>query len=97
MINTNKTITSKFFEYKTKLIGRTPNINNKLDSSAVVPQKYQRPLDLPMINCEIELDLLWSKKCVISEISVTTTIAGNPRANLPVPVEQEKTLEQRFK
>ena len=50
-----------------------------------------------MINCEIELDLLWSKKCVISEISITTTIAGNPRANLPVPVEQEKTLEQRFK
>ena len=26
-INSNKTITSKSFEYKTKLIGRTPNSN----------------------------------------------------------------------
>ena len=28
-INSNKTITSKCFKYKTKLIGRTPNNNTK--------------------------------------------------------------------
>ena len=28
MINDNKTITSKSFEYKTKIIGSTPNNNN---------------------------------------------------------------------
>ena len=31
-INNNKTITSKYFEYKTKLIGSTPNNNNILDA-----------------------------------------------------------------
>ena len=28
-------------------------------------------LDLPLINCEIELDLRWTKNCVISKISRT--------------------------
>ena len=58
-------MTSKYSEYNAKLIGITPNINNKIDASAVVPQKYLinfwRPLDLPLINCEIETDLSWSK------------------------------------
>ena len=36
-INNNKTITSKSFEYKTKLIGSTPNDNNILDAEVVVP------------------------------------------------------------
>ena len=30
-INNNKTITSHFFEYKTKIIGRIPDDNNTLD------------------------------------------------------------------
>ena len=38
-INNNKTITSKSFEYKTKVIGRTPNNNNILDAEVVVPLK----------------------------------------------------------
>ena len=29
-VNNNKTITSKSFEYKTKIIGRTPNDNNNI-------------------------------------------------------------------
>ena len=40
-INKNKTITSKPFEYKTKIIGRTPDDNNTLDTENVVPLKYQ--------------------------------------------------------
>ena len=38
-INNNKTITSKSFEYKTKLIGKTPNNNNILDAKVVVSLK----------------------------------------------------------
>ena len=57
--------------------------------SVVVPLKYVsnfgRSLDLPLINCEIELDLKWEKKCVISEISILPT-ALNSHAN---PVEYE--------
>ena len=37
-----------------------------------------------MINCEIELDLSWSKECIISERSIVPRVAGNPDANSPV-------------
>ena len=61
-INSNKTTTSKSFEYKTKIIGSTLNI---LDKEVIVQLKYVsnfwRFLDLPLINCEIELDLSWSE------------------------------------
>ena len=36
-----------------------------------------------MINFEIELDLSWSRECVISEISIKLRINGNPDANPP--------------
>ena len=39
-INNNKTITSKSCEYKTKIIGRTPDDNNTLGTQVVVLLKY---------------------------------------------------------
>ena len=87
-INSNKTITSKSFEYKTK-IGKAIDDNNSLNAEVVVPLKYLSNFwtffGLSLINCEIELDLSWSKECVISEISITTAMPGNPDATLPVP------------
>ena len=48
------TITSESLEYKTKLIGSTPDDNNKLDAKNVVPLKclsnFWRSSDLPLIN-----------------------------------------------
>ena len=44
-----------------------------------------RFLALPLINCEIELDLSWSKECIVSETSITSRVAGNPNANPLVP------------
>ena len=83
----SKTITSKSFEYKTKLIGSTPNNDIMLDAEVVVPLKYLsnfwRYFDLPLINCEIDLDWSWSKECIISEISIMPRVSGNPRANPP--------------
>ena len=68
-INNNKTATSKSFEYKTKLIGITPNDNSRLNVEVAVPLKYLsnfwRSFNLLSFNCEIELDLTWSKYCVI--------------------------------
>ena len=85
MINTNKIITSKYFEYKTKLIGSIPDDNNTSDAEAVVLLRYLsnfwRSLDLPLINCKMELDLPWSKNCIISEISIIPRISPNPNAN----------------
>ena len=39
-INNNKTITSKTFEYKTKLFGNIQDDSNILDAEVVVPLKY---------------------------------------------------------
>ena len=33
---------------------------------------------MSLINCEIELDLSWSKECIIPELSRTATVATNP-------------------
>ena len=41
-------------------------------------------LELPLINCETEIDLSWSKACILSKISITPRISGNPDANPPV-------------
>ena len=81
-INNNKTITSKYFECKIKLLGTTPNNNNILDAEVVVPLKYLSnfwiSVDFSLINCEIELNLSCSKYCVISEVSRTFRAVGNP-------------------
>ena len=100
-INNNKKTTSKSFEYMTKIKGSMPNNNNILDAEVVVPLKYLSKfwgfLDLSLINCEIELDLLWSKECIILEISVTRGVAGNPVANPPVlDVEAIQTTGAKF-
>ena len=72
-ITNKKTIKIKSFDYKTELIGSTPNNNNILNAEFVVPLKYLsnfwRSLDWLSINSEIELGLRWTKSCVISEIS----------------------------
>ena len=64
--NNIKTTTSKSFEYKTKIIGNTKDDDDTSDKEIVVPLKYLsnflRSLNLPLINCEIELDLSWSRK-----------------------------------
>ena len=90
-INNNKTITSKSFECKTKLIGTTPNNNsNLLDAEVVVPLKYLsnfwRSLDLLLINCGTELDLSYSKEFIISEMSIIPRVPRNLDAN---PTVQE--------
>ena len=72
-VNNNKTTRSKSFEHKIKIRGKTPDNASRLDTVVVVPLKYLsnfwRSLDLRLINCEVELDLWWTKEWVISEIS----------------------------
>ena len=43
---------------------------------------------MPLINCQIELDFLWLRNCIISEISRTPGITADPNANLPVPAAE---------
>ena len=76
----------KSFEYKTKLIGKSPKRparpGNEGDADrppqppvptlhveVTITLKYLsnfwRSLDLPMMDCEIQLNLLWTKDCVL--------------------------------
>ena len=59
-----------------------PNNNNIWDAEVVFPLKYLSnfwsSLHLPLISCEIELDLKRTKNCVISKISRTSVVPANP-------------------
>ena len=101
-INNSKTITSKSFEYKTKLIGSIPNDNNTLNADIVVPLKYLsnfwRFFNLPLINCDIELDLSLSKECITSEIYKTPEVPAKTNPNPANPlILATQQLEQYFK
>ena len=57
-------------KYKIKITEKTLATGNTKDVKTKIPLKYLsnfwRTLEMPLINCEIGLDLTWSKKCVIS-------------------------------
>ena len=85
------------FKYKTSITGNTYDDHdvddddddaNKVgenETESVVPLKhlsnFWRTLNIPLINCEIELILIWSKNCALA--AMTVRAAGNnndPRA-----------------
>ena len=89
-INKNKATTSRSFEYKTKLIGSTSADNNKLDAEVVALLRYLsnfwRFLDLPLIQCEIEVDLKWSNNWVIFEISRTLEVGRDNSVDVTLTI-----------
>ena len=56
---------------------------------------FWRLLSLPLINCETELELKWTKNCVISEISRTFR-AVDPNANSVVHQLETTTTSETF-
>ena len=70
---------SESFKYQTSIVGKTPNDNDSLtDAEVVIPLKhlgnFWRHLDIPLINCETELILTWSKNCVFADMSVNAVL-----------------------
>ena len=61
------------FNFKVKITGRTGN-NGTTDVEIMVPLKYLsnfwRTLEIPLINCEVNLILTWSSTCVLIATSV---------------------------
>ena len=63
---------SSSFKYKVSLLGNPVVANNiaRTNVKVVVPLKYLsnffRSLEMPLINCEIKLNLTWKKECVLS-------------------------------
>ena len=70
---------SESFKYKTSIVGKTLNNDSLTDAEVVVPLKhlnnFWRSLDIPLINCEVEIILTWSKNCALADMTVRA--AGN--------------------
>ena len=96
-----KVVNSEAFKYKNKIIGNTYNVNadddgydvNKNGTQEVelaVPLKYLgnfwRALNIPLISCEVSLELKWNKNCVITILEEREVDAGPPvvRDNSPI-------------
>ena len=75
---------SESFKYKTGITGNTYNVNNdndnydankvgKNETEIVIPLKYLsyfwKNLDIPLINCKVELILTWTKNCVLADMT----------------------------
>ena len=63
------------FNFKAKITGQTNN-NGIINVEIMVPLKYLsnfwRTLEMPLINCEVELILTWYKDCAISSATGET-------------------------
>ena len=81
---------SESFKCKTSITGNTYNVGDgednydeskvdKNETEIVIPLKYLsnfwRTLNIPLVNCEIELILTWSKNCILADMTVRD--AGN--------------------
>ena len=93
-------VNSNAFKYKNKIIGNTYNVDaaaagydiNKEGTQAIelaIPLKYLgnfwRALNIPLISCEVSLELKWNKNCVITSLENRIINAGPPviRGNVP--------------
>ena len=63
-------VDSESFKSKIKITRKTPNNGNEKDVEIMVPLKYlsnfSRTLEMPLIDCEVNLILTWSSTCVIT-------------------------------
>ena len=70
---------SESFKSKLKITGKTPNDGNEKGVEIMVPIKYLsnfwRTLEMPLINCEVNLLLTWSSTCVITNSTSAVSFA----------------------
>ena len=68
---------SESFKSKIKITGKTPAAGNEKNVEIIVPlmylNKFWRTLEMPLINCEVNLTLTWSSTCVVYNSTGTGT------------------------
>ena len=84
---------SESFKYKRSITGNTYNVGDgeegydankvcKNETEVVIPLKHLsnvwRSLNIPLINCEVELILTWSKNCVLVDMTVRDAEGDDP-------------------
>ena len=89
-------VNSKSFKSKIKIIGKTPDDDNEEGVEIMVPLKclsnLWRTLEMPLINCEVNLILTWSSTCVITNSTGAGTFEITD-TRLYVPVVSLSTQE----
>ena len=90
--------TTDSFNFKAKITGQTGN-DGKKDVEIIVPLKYLsnfwKTLEMPLINCEVNLILTWSSTCVLIATNILNQNAtfAITDAKLYVPVVTLSTQE----
>ena len=92
-----KVVYSNIFKYTNKITGNTYNVNagaqgydanknGKQEVELTIPLKYLgnfwRALNIPLISCEVSLELKWDKNCIITSLE-QRDIGGGNRDNAP--------------
>ena len=76
------------FKYKASLIGNAENNGTKDGVKIAIPLKYLsnfwRSLEMPLINCKVELSLKWYERCLLT--AATTETFRITDAKLCVPI-----------
>ena len=92
---------SKSFKAKIKITGKTPDDDNEKDVEIMVPLKYLsnfwRTLQMPLINCQINLILTWSSTCVITNSNGAGTFAINVVTVVTLSTQENTKLLQQLK
>ena len=88
-----KVVNSNTFKYKNKITGNTYNVdagaqgydvnkNGTHEVELAIPLKYLgnfwRALNIPLISCEVSLELKWDKICIITSLEQRQVDAGPP-------------------
>ena len=92
----NNVVSSNAFKYKNKITGNTYDVaagaqGHDADEVGIkkielaIPLKYLgnfwRALNIPLISCEVSLELKWNKNCVITSLQEVQVAAGPPAVN----------------
>ena len=93
---------SESYKYKASIQGNTHNIGadeegydankvGKNETEVVIPLKhlsnFWKSLNIPLINCEVELILTWSKNCVLADMTRRNAQGDNPAIVAPTGLE----------
>ena len=88
-----RVVNSSPFKYKNKIIGNTYNVDaadegydaNKEGTQKIelaIPLKYLgnfwRALNIPLVSCEVSLELKWNKNCIITSLQKRVIEAARP-------------------
>ena len=83
MTNDNNALS---FKYKARIIGNTRDNGTK--SKVKIALKYLsnfwRSLEMPLINCKVELSLKWYDRCLLTTANTTTFKITDAKLYVPI-------------